>query len=486
MNSIFSSSPIIQYTESEAQASLSKKGQIVSAGAKMSRLKIGDDSRFYVAVHVAGQHDNNDLGETAGRYVEIKNGEDKVFVNVESFAKRLHVKKGDIYKAAENGELMTLLNRQVQGARSTLEGYEKIVKEFGDLSKTGFSSKDLMKKIRTVVFSEQPIYSKFVSPGDTEPFYLGFDNKRKKIELLILQDVFAEGSFGEIRTIIHVFDGHTEVFKQAKAKDGAKQNVENEYLLLNNVHADGNVWGVQEAPRKVVEITDHSKVQYGHIGTEYICDYSKQIARYPPIFVEHLFETHQLLFGLKELAKRNILHGDIKPENILVKVDDEGTMLVHIADLGGGKIVTSSTPISELPGDYRGATSTYSPNADLVLAKVLAEQGKFDELVDLEKKRDVFSMGMTLYFAFTQLYAYPSDDHLCPDVALEYRSIDSEDIPNEIKALIKNMLHPDYTKRPSAQEAFDRYDDFLKVHYPEVRERLQEKIKKCYPGSKVS
>jgi hypothetical protein len=495
MNLVASTSSIIQYTDSEAQESLSKKGQIVSAGAKMSRLKIGDDSRFYVAARVIGQHHNwftylyNHLRKATGRYVEIKNGEDIVLLNVRSFAKRLHVKKADIYKSAKNGELMTLFNRQAQGAQSTISGYEKIVNKYGDESKTGHNSKTLMKIIRTAVLTEQHNYSQFKISTEQETLYLGFDNKRKEIELAVLGDVFADGSYGEIRKFTSVFDGHVEVFKQAKliAGDFAKNDVNNEHLQLNDVHADGNVWGVQEAPRKVVEITDDSSTtQFGYIGTKYQRDYSKQIAMKPPVFSEHLFEMHQLLFGLKELANRNILHGDIKPANILIKQDFDGTNLAHIADLGGAKVAKSSTPISELPGDCRTVTSTFSPFADLLLANHLADQGKFAELVDVEKKRDVFSMGMTLYFALSQKYPYPINYQGFPIVNVGYTPIAGKNIPKEIQALIKSMLHPDYTKRPSAQEAFDRYDAFLKANYPELRERIQEKIKKYYPGSKVS
>ncbi len=495
-NSISSPFPLYQYTESEANPSWSKKGKAIAAGRTVTRLKLGDDSRFFIAAKVINRnsswldHFTTFLGKAFGRYTEIKNGDDKVYINVGSLAQRLHVKRDTILQASKKGELLSLLNQQAQRAKSTIFGYEKIVNKFGDAAKTGHSPKALMKVIRTAVLTEQPDYSKLEIKGNPHTYHLGFDKNNKEIELAFLDGVFAEGLLGEIREFKNVLENTTEVFKQARAdqNEAAREDIENEYHQLNAIHAHGKVWGVQAPPRKIVQIQENASTnQFGYIGMKYDGDYFDEIGKQSVSFKDRLFEIHQLLFGLKELAVREMIHGDIKSENIFIKKESDGTKLVHIADLGGAKVALPTTPLDQLAALSRAFSPAYSPLSEIALADDLAIEGKFAELVELEKKRDVFSMGTLLYQVFTNSFPYElsTGTHNFPILTSKYEPIDRADVPKEIKDLIENMVHPVYTDRPTAQEAFQIFDRCLQAHYPEVRLQIQEKIQKEYPGSKA-
>jgi serine/threonine protein kinase len=498
-NSIPSAVPLISYIESEAQAPFSQEGTILHKGRLMTRLKLGEDSRFYVAARVVKWYDLigyviGKIGEKLNFYAEFKNGHDTVFVSIESLSQRLYISKAKIQKAAKNGTLPALLEQRAQDIAPIIATYEKIINKFGDKSRTGLLLKTLMKTIRTAMRVE-PFGYRQIKIANC--FYqIGFDKNKKEIELFTFYDVLEQGSYGEIRLIKHVFNATREVFKQAridiKKKTKALADIKNEYNQLRYIHANGKVWGIQAPPRQIVQIEEDGNIRYGHIGLEYETTYesdleSKGITK----FEDQLTDFYSIIFGLKELAERHIIHGDLKHRNILVKRESDGTKLVHLADFGGSRQVSNifSLNIKDLAGanQSRSFTSSFSSFDDLVLGNKLADEGNVTELIELEKKRDVFFIGFVLHYATTAEYPFSFleiDANEFPDMS-RYKQINHPDVPPEIKELIASMLVPDYKKRPSAQEVFVQYNHFLKNNHPHIYQKILEKIQKDYPGSNL-
>jgi serine/threonine protein kinase len=50
----------------------------------------------------------------------------------------------------------------------------------------------------------------------------------------------------------------------------------------------------------------------------------------------------QLLQGVAILHSRNIHHGDIKPENILVRRSQDGTVSFALTDFGGSRVADAN------------------------------------------------------------------------------------------------------------------------------------------------
>eukprot|EP00347_Sterkiella_histriomuscorum_P002761 403366904 len=96
----------------------------------------------------------------------------------------------------------------------------------------------------------------------------------------------------------------------------------------------------------------------------------------------------QIALGLKELHSRNIIHRDIKPQNILVFEEDD----VKIADYGLAKQVNEDTPLCfSVVG-----TMKYMSN-------------EMKEKLPYDCSTDIFSLGVTLVYLLTQSFPYIID-----------------------------------------------------------------------------
>lgn len=490
-----SSSPL-PIEKLEAGASVSKKGAAISKGRSVTRLKWGDDPRFYVAANIVKSGNltayiSGKIGQLLGFYAEIKDGSDTVFVNINSLASRLHIKKSTIRKASKQGTLPSLFNQSLDKSKQTIDGYEKIVNKVGDISISRDLTKTLMKVVRTAVTSDQPVFTPIQIGQHT--YHVGFDKDNKEIELAAFGAVFGKGTFGEVKVATHIFEGTEEVLKLAQTDDKdlatqAKKDVENEYQLLSEIHQDGQVWGIQAKPTRFVEIREGNMTQIGYMGLKYDGDYLSHITnKQTRKFEDFLIDFHQLLSGLSECEKRDILHGDLKPENILAKQETDGTTLVHIADLGGARRALPDASLKELAGGggTRAFTSNHSPLTDIRKSLVLALMSERNQLVALEKKRDVFSMGTILQTALTGTAPFDCPKTLYgtfPDLQT-YKPIANPDVPQEMRALIESMLAEDPEQRPMAQQAFAAYEAFLATKHPAVLAQIRAKIAAEYPGS---
>lgn len=112
----------------------------------------------------------------------------------------------------------------------------------------------------------------------------------------------------------------------------------------------------------------------------------KQIQQYfPESQIRHILRDISL--GLKSLHKRNVVHLDIKPENILLS----NTGKYKISDLGLSRIAKRSKDEEINEGDSR------------YLAPELLHDFTVGELPDLTKA-DIFSLGVTIYELITGKY----------------------------------------------------------------------------------
>jgi serine/threonine protein kinase len=314
------------------------------------------------------------------------------------------------------------------------------------------------------------------------------DNKKKGI-IIEEKDVTAS-QIGEITD--------TNIKNRKKQfREKAATDVQNEYNILTEIHNGniGSIPGIQDKPTRWVVISgktsDENKV--GYFGTKYKEDYQATCqGRIQPdsltigqtlVTKEHLLEFYQLLSGLNYLEKKKILHGDIKPENILVKGDG----IVHISDFGGACFTKSREHNTESENNQfimykiirRAGTRKYTPAKDRKLANKAAYTDKnLDRLIEIEQKRDVFAMGCVLFEAITGDAPYTFDKKKGHPIIFDKKGSPITphlDAPSGIQELILSMIQGDLDQRPKASEAFAMLDRYIKSN-PKLAEEVQRRF----------
>lgn len=147
----------------------------------------------------------------------------------------------------------------------------------------------------------------------------------------------------------------------------------------------------------------------------------------------------ELLYSFSQLHSKGVVHGDIKPDNILIKKTEAGYYTGKIIDFESGFLQ------EEVPEDIQGDQVFLAPEVRLHMS---------DNTIDVTTKADVFSLGILFHLYWSgklpkipEEYAYTFEAVL--DGAVP--ELDSS-IPNLIQALIGRMLQKDATSRPSAQK----------------------------------
>lgn len=143
--------------------------------------------------------------------------------------------------------------------------------------------------------------------------------------------------------------------------------------------------------------------------------------------------------GLKDLHKRNIIHLDIKPENVLVS----NSKKFKVGDLGLARLAT------KLAGDVPEGDSRY-------LAPELLNEDPAALVPDLPKA-DVFSLGVMTYELMRNRPLPLNGDewHDVREGRVDLKGLES--YSKELTELILLMLRNNPVERPSAEKILSEY-----------------------------
>jgi len=293
------------------------------------------------------------------------------------------------------------------------------------------------------------------------------------LELIQIGKRLGQGGFSTAFESLDLKTGAEEVYKHARADLGnrnslAVEGISNEVNILSEIHADGPVYGIQAQPSRVVVLTKMGgEEEVGYLGKKYDGDYLGKSFEDEKMAYRAF---HQILSGLKFLhCEKNIVHGDIKPENILVKND--GT--THLADMGGVKRLDHP---DTNPFDIGTFTASKVSSNDIRKLQDLEQRIRVDpKAVSLAKKlrkqMDVFAMGCTIYSGLVaQLNKqkipqkvdspYPStENHPFSKTDEPFVDIVSSDSTHvALNDLIKSMTNPHALKRPTIDQALETFN----------------------------
>lgn len=274
---------------------------------------------------------------------------------------------------------------------------------------------------------------------------------------------------GEGAKVIQAYQINNLAMTAIKYPNKKSPQIANECQLLNQLHPQQTpLWGlvlpwtkatICDEPTDYISIGSVYEDNYSTVIKSFFNQlYSKRLKEIP----YRLFELQQLLFALVEIHREDIIHGDLKPDNVLVK-DVPGTpyKLAHIADLGGAvKVLESSTEIHPI---FTCSFTPYDEKKQLMKSPNLA----------LAKSMDVFSLGSIFFqvFGFNSItLPYQLRSNKFPD--FRYPNPYAPSLPIKIKELISSMTCPDWETRFSAKQAYQSLMDCIKTDYQELYEYI--------------
>lgn len=245
--------------------------------------------------------------------------------------------------------------------------------------------------------------------------------------------VLGSGEFGTVFKCLNKLDGFYYAVKQIKirAKTMKTEALQEAYILASSSMIDDNCYII----RYYSVWTEISSL---YICME-LCDCSLKK------YIEKVQVTEKLVYkfmrdilkGLKKLHDNNIVHMDIKPENILLSMYGK----FKLADLGLARITTNLT--NEIPeGDCR------------YLACEVLEDADESHIPDLTKS-DIFSLGASAY-EIVRGKTLPKNGPEWQDIRHGRIKIPFG-YSYAIRKAIEIMMSRDPEKRPSAAQLLDEY-----------------------------
>lgn len=234
--------------------------------------------------------------------------------------------------------------------------------------------------------------------------------------------------------------------ERAKHSEGTLKALEREAEALSrfshrNVVEFYEFVNVDEMPHVVMEYVDgenlHSLMKSGALPWE-----------------DFRLIALQCLEALLAAEEIGLLHRDLKPGNIMVKMDDFGDFVVKIMDFGLSKFVQAP---KEQTHDQRGI---FLGTLDFIAPEQL-------ELQPLDSRTDLYSLGCVFYYSLTQRGPFsgasPAEttrnhlEHRCRPIE-QLRP----DIPEEVCEWLMRMISLDPDDRPcSAETAYSQYVDSI-------------------------
>ncbi|MBR6107129.1 MAG: protein kinase [Oscillospiraceae bacterium] len=144
------------------------------------------------------------------------------------------------------------------------------------------------------------------------------------------------------------------------------------------------------------------------------------------------------------LAERNIVHADVKPDNLLIKQTNGGFFTMKIIDFDASYLADMPPEPDEVQGD----TVYYAPETLLYI---------IGEPAVLSPKVDVFAMGIIFHQVLTGKMPVikPEYDYIYEAVLSGDPPVLEPSLPAEYKRLLENMLQKDPKDRLTMQQVFD-------------------------------
>lgn len=208
----------------------------------------------------------------------------------------------------------------------------------------------------------------------------------------------------------------------------------------------------------------------------------------PPSLGLALEIAFQTLGVLGYLHRKEIIHRDISPDNLMIGRDEDGSLLIKLIDLGIAKTIGGAEHLTAT-GAFLGKIRYSSP-----------EQFRTKDGQDVGPQSDLYSFGVVFYELLTGCYPIKGNSltslmngHLTK-APLDFSESDPKGrIPDPLRELVMRALEKDPEKRFSSARSFRTRLGELRTQHPfddlEIEELLRisstptEKMEVIRPGS---
>ncbi len=177
--------------------------------------------------------------------------------------------------------------------------------------------------------------------------------------------------------------------------------------------------------------------------------------------IEGLNIVRQIAEGLRGAHRRDVVHGHLKPADVLLTTDQMGRLLVKVSLLDLG--ITSTDSVVSVFGEVMGAPKYMAPEV------IRGRQP--------DAQADVFALGVLAYELFTGREPFASDHAVgylfanCEKDAARADEVNA-DVPREVAQIIHRMMEKDPARRHRTMQRviddLDRCVQALKTGHVEV------------------
>lgn len=491
----------------------------IFSGRKTTRLVLTSLSgeRFKLAAKAAnGQQEKLENGtvvkQRGSSYVviSVKEGDTtkKALLNINSAAKRLHLTPDQVmaFAKGEHRESVQTVAKSYAQFDTIIAQYEQSWLPFATAKakNTGEDSPLSMRTLRKTlaVALTTPLASgiHLIRQGDADLFIKKGDEGTIQDISIRSSQVLGEGGFG---TVTRLFSLTTAKLGEALktpasslTSSEARDAMTKGQAVLQAIHKDGDVPGVQKAPHLVTAHVRNPRtgetnpktvvasispafegdLRSGFFKPEINSD-APEIAS-PPLTKTTVQDRTKgcqtLLQGLTAIHAKDIVHGDIKPNNVLYKNTASGLEL-ELIDFDGARFLKRSkgeqgrNPSLDVNSkDPFGIhTSGYLSSTDLSKTEVAQkskDQTKFNEL---QKKRDVFAMGITCFELLTngtRAFIRTRDGQITRFTPEDYRAVLLQaGVSAQAAEVVVDMLNKDPDQRPDAAACLQRLNSAIEA-----------------------
>ena len=250
---------------------------------------------------------------------------------------------------------------------------------------------------------------------------------------LIIQEL-GHGSFGYAYKVLNKGDHKLYVIKRIlikNAKEGEIKEIENEANILSSINNDNIVKYVDsfsdnESFNIVMEFCEGLDLR------KLINEHKEKNALISKHLIYHIISN--ICLGLKEIHKNNLIHRDLKPDNLFLT----GDYKIKIGDFGIAKKLKSKNEYAKTQ------TGTL-----LYMAPEIINDQKYNNKVD------IWALGCIIYELCTLNFCFENTSIKKLIYTINessYKKIDENIYGNEMQKLINLLLNKEYKKRPDAEQ----------------------------------